>query len=489
MALHQITIAFPEGWRGENTDWPPDMLAGGLSATLNVAHVGPELQKRAGQFREPSAQVSAGVSVVAGFTADYSTGQKFIIQTDDGRFYQSSGTMHTWAGMGTSGYGTPATFVLLGDVTLIATNSGTMLGTSGADNTFSLASSAPSARFLTTFKGRALATGHDASADEVRYTAVGATTGLPTVADWLTSNNAGNRLFSQGEGSRIVGIAAGRDEWYVFKPQRTYVVTGQTPTSFVTSIADREVGFYHRTVAVVGRGLVGANEEGVFSLLDGKIEPLLDPADILYWRSLNHANTSAFAGAWVASKNQYRVAIQDGSTWKLLAGVLEVGKKIAWYRWDPPARCIFTRRVAGKSYDFYRGGNADGYLYRMDQGTQDASASITSYAQTGIHDGGAPWVDKKFTRAWVYARTRGSWNLSCTFTVHSEDGKPAQLGPQRVVSLATVAGDVKRATIPLDDARGWGIDLKVTMDPDQAASIHKVIIEYDDMGIGHGAPA
>ncbi len=487
-----IILQFPQ-WAGENSDWPADvLLPAQLSATQDVAHAGPELLRRGGQFREPNAQTSAGQTVVAGVVANYSTGQKTIIQTVSaegdtvGRFFQTSAGMTSWTAMGTSAFGRPATFALLGDILAIATNGGTLIGTSGNDGVFSLGSAAPSARFLMSYKNRLFAAGHDVSADEVKYTAIGATTGLPTVTDWTTTGNAGNRIFAQGEGFRLIGLAADQDQWYAFKRNRVLAVTGNTPAGWVTSEADREWGPYHRSVAIVGRGLIGCNEEGVASVLQGKVEPLLPNRLVKYWQTLNLANVSAFQGAWSGSRNQYRLMVQQGDlTWALLTGVLEPSQPIAWYRWAVPARCLLARLVGGNRVDFYRGGSADGYLYRMDQGTQDASANFAASFRTGILDDGKPWEDKIFRWAWVVGRTRGPFNISCTFTVHDEDGKPTPVGSRLRLWDATSAAsdpfnpDSRRATFTLDGQYGWGIDVAVAFEPSSDGSIHRIIIGYD----------
>src|SRR3989304_4702425 len=162
MALHYITIVAPQGaWGGENSDWPADILMPGqLSATESVAHEGAEIVCCPGQFREPDAVTGAGTSVVAGFTANYSTGQKVIVQSANGRFYQTSSGMTTWAAMGTSAFWAPATFAQLGDIVAICTVSGTMLGTSGTDGVFDLdagltgVSAAPAAQFVPSHKNR-----------------------------------------------------------------------------------------------------------------------------------------------------------------------------------------------------------------------------------------------------------------------------------------------------------------------------------------------
>ena len=494
-----ITLQFPQGWGGQNSDWPADALAPGqLSAAADVYHRGPELLRRGGTYREPSGQVSAGATVVAGFAADFSTGQKVIVQTDNGRFWQSSGNHVPWAAMGTSAFGTPATFAMLGDVVGIATNGGTLLGASGTNHVFALdagltgLSAAPLARYIMSFKNRFFAAGHDTSADEVRYTAIGATTGLPTVTDWYSTGNAGNRLFSQGEGGRIIGLAAGRDEWYVFKPKRTTIVTGSTPTKWSNLDVDREVGFHHRSVAVVGRGLVGVNEDGIFSILDGKIEPIHLNRLVDYWRGLNLANVSAFQTAWSGSRDQLRmVTLTSAGQPQMLTGVLEVGRPVSWYPWPSiSAQAVWSRLAPDGRGDFYRGDMSGGFVYRMDQSPQDVSANYNASFETGILDDGKPWEDKIFRWAWVFGRTRGPWNVSCTFRVHDEDGRPTPLGSNlRLLDLTSAANgpDTKRATYVLDGQYGWGISFRADFDVSAAGSIHRVVIGYDLADrVGHG---
>src|SRR3990172_582250 len=390
MALHYITIIAPQGaWGGENSDWPADILMPGqLSATESVAHEGPEIVRRPGQFREPDAVTSAGLNVVAGFAANYSTGQKVIVQGSNGRFYQTSAGMTSFAAMSTSAFWAPATFAQLGDIAAICTVSGTMLGTSGTDGVFDLdasltgVSAAPAAQFVISYKNRLYAAGQTTSADEVKFTAIGTVTGLPVVTDWYSTNNAGNRLFGQGEGFRLIGLAADRDQWYAFKRNRTLMVTGNTPQSFITAESDREWGAYHRSIANVGRGLVGAN--------------------------------------------------------------------------------------------------ADGYLYRMDQGTQDASAAFNSFFETAIYDNGKPWEDKQFKRAWVFGRTRGAQQVSCTFRVHGEQAQPTRITGYKLLPLATTVGDIKRQSIHLDGQYGWGMRVRVDFSNVSAESVHKIVVEYDD---------
>jgi hypothetical protein len=493
----KIVMAFPEGWLGENSDWPADMLLPGqLSATQDVHHLGPELARRDGHFREPDAVTSAVQIIVGGFAADFSTGQKTFVQVVSansdtvGRFYVTSAGMTTWSALGTSAFGQPATYALLGDVLAIATNGGTLVAASGTflgvfdiDGALGGVSAAPDARFTMSYKNRLYAAGHDVSADEVKHTAIGATTGLPAVADWYSTGNAGNRIFGQGEGNRIIGIAADKDQWYAFKRNRVLSVTGNTPATFVTSESDREWGPYHRSVAIVGRGIVGANEDGICSVVDGKVEPLLPDHIMTYWRSLNLSAISAFQGAWSGSRDEYRLTVMRGAAWEMLIGVFKPARPVAWYRWAPPgSRAIFTRLVGGNRLDFYQGGSADGYLLRMDQGSQDASANFAASFESGILDDGSPQVDKCFRAAWVIGRTRGPWNVSCTFRVHDEDGEPTPIGSNlRNLDLtsAVSGADVKRATYVLDGQYGWGISFRADFDPSSAGSIHRVIIAYD----------
>lgn len=490
-----IILQFPQGWGGQNSDSPADILAPGqLSAAVDIYHRGPELLRREGTYREPSGQVSAGATIVAGFAADFSTGRKMIVQIDSGFFYQSSGSHVPWAQMTVAGtpsaFGTPATFAILGDVVGIATNGGQLLGASSTDHVFALdagltgVSAAPNARFIITYKNSFFAAGHDVSADEVRYSAIGATTGLPVVTDWYSIGNAGNRLFSQGEGGRIIGLAAGRDEWYVFKPKRTTIVAGSTPTKWSNLDVDREVGFHHRSVTVVGRGLVGVNEDGIFSMLDGKVEPIHLGRLVDYWRGLSLTNVSAFQTAWSGSRDQLRIITQTSAGQpQMLTGVLEVGRPIAWYPWPSiSARAVWSRLAPDGRGDFYRGDMSGGFVHRMDQGTQDVSANYSASFETGILDDGKPWEDKIFRWAWVWGRTRGPWNVSCTFRVHDEDGRPTPLGSNlRLLDLTSAASgpDVKRATYVLDGQYGWGISFRADFNVSAAGSIHRVVIGYD----------
>ena len=202
--------------------------------------------------------------------------------------------------------------------------------------------------------------------------------------------------------------------------------------------------------------------------------------------ALNLANVSAFQGAWSGARNQYRLRVQNADLpWAMLTGVLEPGKPISWYRWAVPAYCLFPRFVGGNRLDFYRGGSADGFLYRMDQSNQDASANYTASFRTGILDDGKPWLDKIFRWAWVLGRARGPFNLSATFTVHDEDGKPTPVGSRTRLFDATSAAsgpfnpDVKRASFTLDGSYGWGVDVQVDFEPSSAGSIHKIVIGYD----------
>lgn len=486
-------------WGGENSDWPADtLLPEQLSATQDVFHTGSELKRRGGQFREPNAQTSAGQTLVAGVAANYSTGQRVVVQAvsaagdTKGRFYQTSAGMTTMVAMGTSAFGQPATFAQLGDVLAICTNGGTLLGASGSyDGVFALdtgltgVSAAPLATFITSYKNRLFAGGIAASADAVFYSAIGATTGLPAVADWYSTGNAGNRIFAQGEGFQLIGVAADKNQWYAFKRNRTLRVTGSTPATFVTEEADREWGPYHKSVAIVGRGLIGANEDGIASVLDGKVEPLLPNRLMTYWRSLNLANVSAFQGAWSGGRDQYRLLVQAGAgTWEMLTGVLEPQRPVAWYRWAVPGYCLFPRLVGGNRLDFYRGGSADGYLYRMDQGTQDASAAYNASFETGILDDGKPWQDKVFRFAWVFGRAVGSYNVSATFRVHDQDGKPTALFGYRMLNLASAASgplnpDIARAAFVLDGQKGWGISVRCDFDPNNQGSVHRIVIGYE----------
>jgi hypothetical protein len=323
----------------------------------------------------------------------------------------------------------------------------------------------------------------------VMYTAIGATTGLPTPGDWYSSGNAGNRIFSQGEGDRIIGLAAGRDEWYVFKPNRSTIVTGSTPSKWNNLDVDREVGMYHRTVAVVGRGLVGANEDGIFSLLDGKIEPIMTNRIVDYWRGLNLVNVSAFQTAWSGSRDQIRMTTQTSAgQWQLLTGVLEVGRPVSWYPWPGvSSRAIWSRSAPNGRYDFYRGGSADGFVYRMDQSSLDASATYTAGFTSQVYADQRPYTDKKFTRAWVFGRSRGAWNLSCAFHIHSEQGKVQDSGPIRLFNLDTTSGDVRRASFFLGNRWGWGVSYRVDYDVSAAGSIHRVVVEYESEE-GPGGP-
>ena len=488
MALHYITIVAPQGaWGGENSDWPADILMPGqLSATESVAHEGPEIVRRPGQFREPDAVTSAGLNVVAGFAANYSTGQKVIVQGSNGRFYQTSAGMTSFAAMSTSAFWAPATFAQLGDIAAICTVSGTMLGTSGTDGVFDLdagltgVSAAPAAQFVISYKNRLYAAGQTTSADEVKFTAIGTVTGLPVVTDWYSTNNAGNRLFGQGEGFRLIGLAADRDQWYAFKRNRTLMVTGNTPQSFITAESDREWGAYHRSIANVGRGLVGANEDGLAAIVNGKVEPLLPERMLKWWQTLDLNQISGWSGAWSPYYQQYRLMVTSGGVNSLLVGVVLPNKPIGWYRAAIPAQCLFTRLRAGNRVDFYRGGNADGYLYRMDQGTQDASASFNSFFETAIYDNGKPWEDKQFKRAWVFGRTRGAQQVSCTFRVHGEQAQPTRITGYKLLPLATTVGDIKRQSFHLDGQWGWGVSVRVDFSTVSAGSVHKIVVEYDD---------
>ncbi len=488
-APRYIEIRSPDGgWGGENSDWPADLLAPGqLSATESVYHDGTEIVRRGGQFREPNAQVSAGRNAVinSGYAARFTAGQKIIVQDlsaglSVGRFWQTSAGMTTWVAMGTSSYRPFCNFAQLGDIVAITTDGGTMLGASGTDDLFSLASSAPSSQFIITYKNRFFAV----SADSVYWTAVGATTGLPTPTDWLTANNAGFRVFSQGEGNQLIGLAKDHDQWYAFKRNYTAMVTGATPQSFVTVDADREWGAHHRTIANVGRGLIGANEDGICSLINGKVEPLLPDRMLRWWQSIDLSGLSSWSAAWSPYYQQYRLMVLSGGVPSMLIGTVLPNRPISWYRWAVPAYCVFTRFNTNNRMDFYRGGSGDGYLYRMDQGTLDASASYVSYFETGIYDGGKPWQDKQFKRAWVYGRTRGEMAVSCTFRIHGESAKPTAITGYRTVSLSTSAGDVKRASFHLDGTRGWGCSVRVDFSNVSAGSIHKIILEYTEQETG-----
>jgi hypothetical protein len=491
MAIKTIPLHPAQGtWKGLNSDDPANFAPGYLSAAWNVYHSGPELLRRDGQLS--AFWISAGATIVAGCYAEFSTGAKIIVQTGDGRFWQASGNMTSGTAMGTSGFGSPATFTMIGDVVVIATARGTMLGASGTDGIFAL-SGAPSAEFVTSYKNRAFAAGHAASADEVKYNAVGATTGLPSPNDWYSTNNAGNRIFSQGEGAKLIGVFANRDEWYAFKPGRSYRVQGNTPPTFVTIVDDREQGLYHRSLANVGRGLVGANEDGLYSIVDGKVEPLLNGFMLDYWKTLNLSAVSGFCGAWVPNLDQYRLSVVKGggTARELLVGVFEVGQGVAWYRWGVETQAIWPVRMSGAQWVFYRGGSADGRVWRMDSGTLDGSATFAASAETGLVDSGDGYLDKSYRDAWVFTRTRGAQVVSATLTVQGENGRTSSFTAAafRQISLATAVGDVKRQTMHLDGATGWGISLRIDFPNASAASFHQAFVEFSSDRIGTAKPS
>lgn len=504
LQAHWVVFEQPAGWQGENSDWPPDIIPRDmLSATWNIYHIGPEILSRPGMTREIF--ISAGATVVAGFTANFDSGQKYIYQTDNGRFWQASAGLTSAVAMGTSAFGTPACFTQLANIVAITTNGGQMLGASGSDGVFALGdATTPKARFIMAYKNRLFADGGSVSADTVFWSAIGATTGLPTPMDWTTAGNAGTRIFNQGEGGPIIGLSPGRDQWYAFKTKRTYVVTGGTPASFVTVDGDREWGAYHRSIALVGRGLIGANEDGIASVIDGKVEPLTWNRITQFWtHALSGTNVSAFTGAWIASRNQYRLTVQLSSgNWMMLTGVLEPGRPIAWYRWGVSSQAVWPRwPIPGTGGgDFYCSLLSSGYAFHMDQGTADATSAIIASAQTGIvghyipHSGGLTFVpdqayfDKRWHRAWTFARTQPSAaTLSSMFFIHSETGEWTPTS-NFTVGLNTSAGGIKRQTHNLEGRQGWGVSWRIIFDTLSGGGVHKGIVEYAESRIGTQSP-
>lgn len=256
----------------------------------------------------------------------------------------------------------------------------------------------PTGKYLAVCDNRLFVAGNSAEPNTIFFSDIALFSSLPNVN--FPANNF-IRIPKQDTGDVITGMAAYRDELFVFRRNDVWALLGAGPEDYCLQELNNRVGAVcHRAIANTGAALVFAAPGHIHEFRDGAFTDIGLPIESVI-AGLKFDNAVA---EYYPAKMQ--VWICAGTTAASNDRVLMydcVHK--AWSMFDLALNSLCSFNGAGDGGEFYGGAPGAGRVWRMDSGTDDNGADIAFSFSTKHFSMSAPQNVKRFRRLYFDVNT------------------------------------------------------------------------------------